>query len=183
MQHFRGQGYDRKALDVLERQESRALLEQVGGSAAQRFNGVPPSIPAADRATLADVSAYETAYRASAPASMPAARTALLAALARRSVFEKRMRATYPAYYALLHPVPETLEGLQQTLRPDEALLAYDVLPQKSVVIVVTRDRLAMIPLPGLAALTASVARVRGHIQKLLDDVDGGHPARAGDLR
>jgi CHAT domain-containing protein/tetratricopeptide (TPR) repeat protein len=168
---YPSKGYDRKALEVLERKKARAVLEEIAGSAAQRFQGVPPDVIAQEKATQAAVQTAEQRlaklYGSTSP-SVAAAQSALDVATAQRTTFEKALQTKYPAYYALLHPKPITVGELQHVLRSDEALLAYDVLADKSVLFVVTRDNLAMVPLQGSTALTQAVARARAHIDGMV---------------
>jgi tetratricopeptide (TPR) repeat protein len=167
---FPSEGYDRKALEVLERKEARAVLEEIAGSAARRFRGVPPEVIAQDKATQAAVEAARqrlAKFYGAAPA-VAAARAALNTATAHRAAFEKALRPQYPAYYALLYPKPITLRELQNVLGADEALLAYDAVAGESVLFVVTRDGLAMVPLQGSAVLAKAVERVHEHIDDML---------------
>src|SRR5271166_5944213 len=45
---FPGKGYDRQALQILERKQAREALEQIGRSAARQFAGVPESVVTSD---------------------------------------------------------------------------------------------------------------------------------------
>ena len=140
-------------MEVLERKEARAVLEEIAGSAAQRFRGIPPDVIAQDRTTQG---AVDLASRRLAQATfvggttVAVLQTALRSATTRRRSFEAMLQAKFPAYYALLHPRPIRLEDLQRhVLGKDEALLAYDVMASEkvvseSVLLVVTRDRIAM---------------------------------------
>lgn len=166
-----GRGYDRRAFETLERKEARATLDDIARSSAQRYAGLPPALLAADRETRA---AVETADQklASKVDNPPGARANLLAlyqaAVARRTSFEERLRRGFSAYYELLHPRPVGADRIQQLLAPDEALLEYDALPSRSLLFVVTRDRLSVFGLPASGALRTSVDRVRAHIDRLL---------------
>jgi tetratricopeptide (TPR) repeat protein/CHAT domain-containing protein len=176
-QDFPGKGYNRRALEVFERKEARGVLEQIARSKARRFRGVEPKISGQDEATRAAVEGAQQRLAklvgtgADAPA-ITAAEAALTAAAAGRTAFEKRLQTEYPAYYALLYPRPSTVEELQHALCADEVLLAYDVLAERSVVFVVTADEVTMVPLQGREALTQAVARVRAHIDSLLQSLD-----------
>jgi CHAT domain-containing protein len=170
-----GNGYDRRAFNVLERKEARALLEQIAGSTAQRFQGIPAEVIAQDKSIQGDVDSAQRQIAELSVAANPdaaaiaTAQTALNSATAQAATFEKTLMVKYPAYYALLHPKPVALEDLQKSiLNTDEAMLVYDVLAEKSVLFVVTRGRIAMIALPGSAALAGAVAQVRAHIDAML---------------
>jgi CHAT domain-containing protein/tetratricopeptide (TPR) repeat protein len=167
---FPGTGYDRKAFEIFERKKARAVLEQIAGSAAQRFGGIPPEVIARERATQAGV--YAAQREASKllglnVAYMPDVDAAVGAANAARAEFETEVRDRYPAYYVLLHPPPISAATVQETLAADEALLAYDVHPEKSILITVTHDSVSLMPIPGSAVLLPIVARVRAHIDDI----------------
>jgi tetratricopeptide (TPR) repeat protein len=87
---FPGQGYDRKALDILERKEARAVLEQIAGSSARRFQGVLPDVIAQDKATKAAVEFAQQRLAKSygnAASAVVGAQAALDSATSQRSVF------------------------------------------------------------------------------------------------
>lgn len=169
---FPGKGYDRRALEILERKESRTVLEQIARSAAQRFRGVPASIVTQDRVTQAALdAAHQALTRAGAGV---AARARLNAATAQRRSFEIMVQRTYPEYYALLNPKPADVATLQRALHGDEALLEYDVLPEQSLLFVLLPHGLATFRLPGSAALAEAVARVRSHIDGMIQSLESG---------
>jgi len=173
-----GKGYDRKAFDMLERKEARALLEQIAGSTAQRFQGVPAEVIAQDKATqdVVDAALQQlTNSYAIGTSAVAAAQATLNSATAQRKAFERGVRAQYPAYYALLHPEPISLDDLQKhVLGADEAILAYNVLEDKSVLFVVTREQLATVSLAGKAALANTVVQVSEHIDSMLKSLESG---------
>lgn len=146
------------------------MLEQISGSAALRFSGVPPQIIARDKATRAAVEAAQQhiaeSYAADT-ATKASLREGLNAASAQRNALEDKLRREYPAYYALQNPKPITLVQLQHMLGRNEAMLAYDLLDKRSVVFVVSRDHFAVIPLADEKVLQASVARMRSHFESI----------------
>jgi tetratricopeptide (TPR) repeat protein len=167
---FPGKKYDRKALDVLERKEARAALEEIARSAARRFQGVAPEVIAEDETTQAAVESAQQrlAKELGAGVTDVATRAALTSARAQRKVFEKGLRRNHPSYYALLHPKPVTAGELQHLLSTDEVLLSYHVVGDKSVLFVVTRSSLEIVQLQGEAALTRAAKRVRSHIDDMV---------------
>jgi tetratricopeptide (TPR) repeat protein/CHAT domain-containing protein len=166
---FPGRGYDRQALDIFEREQGRAFLEEVGQSSARRFSGVPPEVTAreSELARAAErVDAQLARARTGASVDLPA-----VASLAReserlhaaRTAFDERLRAAYPAYFALTHPRPADPGALQTLLAPGETMLVYAVLDDATALWVIDRTRLQLLTLPGgtndVAAAVAAVLR------------------------
>ncbi len=182
---FPGQGYDRKALEIFERKSARAVLEQVGQSAAQHFRGVPAEVVAAEREAdgaaeraQAALSKLLSATQADQIA-IASAEQDLAAAKARAATLEASIKAQYPAYYELRHPQPllarcgqapcATIAAFQQTvLRPGELLLVYDLLQGQSVLWLIDRDRVQPVPLAPSAGIDKAVARLGTHVAGML---------------
>ncbi len=182
---FPGQGYDRKALEIFERKSARAVLEQVGQSAAQHFRGVPADVVAAEREAdgaaeraQAALSKLLSATQADQIA-IASAEQDLAAAKARAATLEASIKAQYPAYYELRHPQPllarcgqaqcATIAAFQQTvLRPGELLLVYDLLQGQSVLWLIDRDRVQPVPLAPSAGIDKAVARLGTHVAGML---------------
>ena len=180
-----GRGYDGKALEIFERKTGRAVLEQIGRSAARRFRGVPPEVVAAEAAAndavARDRESLERllgAAEADRPATAAAQRT-LNDAEARAVGLDATIRQRYPAYYELRHPQPllarcsrrpcRSIDDFRRfTLRPGEVLLVYALMRARSALWIVERDRLRLIALPGSATIDAGVARLRAHVAGLL---------------
>ena len=183
---FPGNGYGRKALAIFERKNARAVLEQIGQSAAQHFRGVPPAVVAEEGAVAAAAdraqAALSTLLSASAASqtALASAEQDLSDAKARVATVEASIKTQYPAYYELRHPQPLTVEcpqtpcttiaGFQQAvLRPGELVLVYDVLPARSVLWLIDRDRVQLVPLAGSAEIDAAVARLGAHVAGMLE--------------
>jgi len=182
---FPGQGYDRKALEIFERKSARAVLEQVGQSAAQHFRGVPAEVVAAEREAdgaaeraQAALSKLLSATQADQIA-IASAEQDLAAAKARAATLEASIKAQYPAYHELRHPQPllarcgqapcATIAAFQQTvLRPGELLLVYDLLQGQSVLWLIDRDRVQPVPLAPSAGIDKAVARLGTHVAGML---------------
>jgi CHAT domain-containing protein len=184
-QRHPGQGYDRKAFDVFERKAARAALEQIAASAAQHYAGVPQSV--VEQETAGDVAvenATELQARllSTAPVDRAAAEGAGRSARAlahEQAALEASIAAQYPQYYALRHPRPIAAAALQRTvLAPGQALLVYDVLPGRSVVWLVTRDRFQAVALPSRTKLDAAVSAFTEHIAR----IEAGTTGAARDL-
>ena len=176
---FPGHGYDRQALQVLERKQARESLEQIGRSAARQFSGVPESVVTHDaEAALAvddahTVLAYTEAVPHADPADVTAARRHLHDLIAQRNAFQASLKLKYPAYYALQHPQPIDSAMLQQkVIQPGELLLIYDVLDARTLLWAIDRDHFQMVTLPGAAHFQKRVAALRAHIARIQTDVD-----------
>ncbi len=182
---FPAQGYDRKALEIFERKSARAVLEQIGESAAQHFRGVPAGVVAAEReagvatdhaqSTLSDL--LSTA--GSDQTAIASAEQNLAAAKARVAALDASIKAQYPAYYELRHPQPlaaqcqqpscPTIAGFQQSvLRPGELMLVYDLLEKQSALWLIDRDRVQLLPLAGSAEIARAVKTLGMHVAGLI---------------
>jgi len=181
---FPGKGHDRKALEIFERKSARAVLEQVGESAAQHFRGVPADVVASEReAGVAADRAQSTLSKllsttGSDQTAIASAEQNLAAAKARVATLDASIKAQYPAYYELRHPQPlaaqcqqppcPTIAGFQQSvLRPGEVMLVYDLLEKQSALWLIDRDRVQLLPLAGSADIARAVKQLRAHVAKV----------------
>ena len=182
---FPGMGYDRKALEIFERKSARAALEQIGSSAARHYRGVPPDTVAAEAAAgrALDaaqrlVSKLEAAPGADA-AAVTAARRSLDEARAHSVSVDADLRAHYPDYYRLRHPQPllaqcgdascPSIGNFQQNvLEPGEVMLAYDLLPGRSLLWIVDRERVRLVRLRGSDEIDKAVALLGAHVAGML---------------
>ena len=188
---FPGSGYDRKALEILERKSARATLEQIGHSAAQHFKGVPAALVGqenADAAAIDSARALVATLHSSAtsdPAAESAAERRLADARSRAETLESSIRTKYPAYYQLRHPQPLvvrcdqapclTISDFQQSvLQPGELVLVYDVLEFQSVLWLIDREHVQLVPLAGSEVIDPAVARVGAHVAGLLAQLAPG---------
>ncbi len=176
---FPGKGYDRRALQVLERKQAREALEQIGRSAARRFAGVPESVVSADNeAELAVDNArtnltYAEAVPKPDPATVAAATQQLHDLTAKRSALQAQLKTKYPRYYALQHPSPIDSTTLQKhVINPGELLLIYDVADARTLLWVVGHDQFQLVTLPGTAQIQQRVTALRAHTAKIQADVD-----------
>jgi len=176
---FPGRGYDRKALDVFEREQGRAFLEEIGQSSARTFSGVPPQVTARESELASETERVQglLAKSRSAAAVDEAAVSALaseLASLLRsRAALESRLRVAYPAYYALTHPQPRDPATLQRLLGPGEVALVYAVLDDATALWVIDRSHLSLYSLAGgTRDVTAKVQAVLRGPQAMQDDLD-----------
>jgi tetratricopeptide (TPR) repeat protein/CHAT domain-containing protein len=182
---FPGKGYERKALEVLERKSARVVLEQIGQSAAQHFHGVPASVVADEAAANATLERAQAALStllssSGADAAAEAAATNdVAAAKARVAALDADVRSRYPAYAQLRRPQPLVVEcrtapcttfaNLQQSiLEPGELLAIYDLHEGRSRLWLVDREQIRFVSLPGSEKLDAAVERVRSHVAGML---------------
>jgi tetratricopeptide (TPR) repeat protein len=161
-------GYDRKALQIFEREQARAFLEEIGKSSARRFSDVPPEV-VAQETQLADALAHDATELARARAATAVDLAAVdelekhQAGLEQQqTALEATIRTQYPAYYGLTHPQPIDPAALQQLLRPGEAMLVYAVLDKRTAVWLIGRGDLHLYDVPlGADDLTKGVADFR----------------------
>jgi CHAT domain-containing protein/tetratricopeptide (TPR) repeat protein len=192
---FPGKGYDRKALEIFERKSARAILEQVGESAAEHFRGVPADVAASEReAGVASDRAESTLSKLLSTAgsdqtAIASAERSLAAAKGRIATLEASIKVHYPAYYGLRHPEPlvaqcaqtpcSSIAGFQRSvLRPGELMLVYDLLAKQSALWLIERDRVHLIPLAGSAEIARAVTRIGTHVDAMLGLLHQGMPSR-----
>ncbi len=144
---YPGKGYAEKALEVFERRQGRAFLEEVGRSAATTFAGASSKLVDEERTLTANV-AYLQNLIASGGPNLAAVETRAAQAASRLQSFEESLRTTAPRYYQLLHPQTLrvrctgrclSLATYQERLRPDEAVLVYGVTPRETGLWVIAR--------------------------------------------
>ena len=192
---FPGNGYARKALEVLERKSARVVLEQIGQSAAQHFRGVPASVVTAEAAASASLeraqAALSTLLSSSAPDAAAEASAAkdVAQAKARVAALDAEVRARYPAYAQLRRPQPLVLEcrtapcptfaNFQRSvLEQGELLAIYDLHAGRSGLWLVDREQIRFVPLAGSEILDAAVDRVRAHVSGMVSLLGSASPSR-----
>jgi tetratricopeptide (TPR) repeat protein/CHAT domain-containing protein len=187
---YPGAGYDQKALDVFEREQGRAFLEEVGQSSARRFAGVPPKITneEADLArSVARVANNLTRARASSasdPQALSADERELAALRGRATTLEGLVRREYPAYYQLTHPEPAGVATLRQLLGPNQAMLVYRVLADETVLWVIGPTGMRLFVLSGGAdVVQAKVGALLDTIQKIGDAANTPGLSKSSVLR
>jgi len=178
---FPDKGYDRKALEIFERQQARTFLEEIAESAAHRFAGVPAEVSDQEQAFAVQLSQLQTSLasaRSSAkpePAQIASLQSERANVVSQKSTLEAKIQASYPAYYALLHPTPLvaqaqdpgqlSIAGFQQTiLRPNEALLVYDALDDRTALWVISSKALHLVVLAdGAKPIESKLAAFTGY--------------------
>ncbi|MBK8065691.1 MAG: tetratricopeptide repeat protein [Betaproteobacteria bacterium] len=170
-------GFDREALSVASRNQSRVFTEMMRQADVARFSGEPAFIALrASRERLQEQLAQLRQARATVPVTLAdaaqrvAGYDAQIAAAGRElSGAEDRLWREYPRFMELANPRPVGVEDLQaRLLRPDEALVSYVLLPQETVIFVVTKERFRMaVTSTRRADIAERVHRVRRSIEKV----------------
>jgi CHAT domain-containing protein/Tfp pilus assembly protein PilF len=149
-----GAGYDREALAIASRNQSRVFTEMMRQADVARFSSDPAFIKARDgRDELQEHLALLRQGRATVPITLVNANERVAEfdkQITQTSIdlisAEDRLTRDYPRFMELTNPRPVTVDDLQKTLlRPEEALLSYVLLPQETVIFVVTRDQFHMV--------------------------------------
>jgi CHAT domain-containing protein/Tfp pilus assembly protein PilF len=180
LQLYRAQpsaGYDREALAIASRNQSRVFTELMRQADVSRFAGEPAFVRQRERRDqLQERVAQLRNARATVPVTL--ANAAERAAefdgqLTQASIdligVEEQLWREYPRFMELANPRPVTVEDLQQKLlRPGEALLSYVLLPQETVIFAVTREQFRMVVTSvKRAAIAERVHAMRRAIEKV----------------
>jgi len=170
-------GFDREALAIASRNQSRIFTEMMRQADVARFSGEPAFVRLRERRdALQESLAQLRQARATVPVTLPnaAQRVAefdqqIAAASKDLAASEEQLWREYPRFMELANPRPVTVEDLQQRLlKPDEALLSYVLLPNETVVFALTRERFFMAVTPARRAdIAARVLRIRRAIEKV----------------
>jgi CHAT domain-containing protein/Flp pilus assembly protein TadD len=170
-------GYDREALAIASRNQSRVFTEMMRHADVARFAGDPVFVRAREsREQLQERVAQLRQARATVPVTLTSAaeRVAELdGQLTQASIdlisAEDRLSRDYPRFMELTNPRPVTVEDLQKRLlKPGEVLLSYVLLPQETVIFAVSREQFRMVV---TATKRAAIAeRVHG-IRRTLEKV------------
>lgn len=195
-------GYDRQALAVASRTQSRLFTEMLKRADVSNLQGDPTfnalkSKLQTQQKELASLQELQNEQIASAGRSndteaslsndpivaerMKAYRDKLVREIAEASrnlqTTEDSMWTRYPRFMELTKPRPVDLDLLQgKVLRPDETLVSYSLLNQKLVAFVIGQHTFKMIQSPvGKAALYALIQQVRQPEEDPKSDLSGLH--------
>jgi len=170
-------GYDREALAIASRNQSRIFTELMRQADVARFSGEPAFVRLRERRDqLQERVAQLRNARATVPVTVnnAAQRVAEFdGQLTQASIdligVEEQMWREYPRFMELANPRPVTVEDLQQKLLlPGETLLSYILLPNEAVIFVVTPVRFVMRVVPvKRAAIAERVHSIRRAIEKV----------------
>ena len=170
-------GYDREALAIASRNQSRVFTEMMRQADVGRFSGDPAFVKLREgRERLQERLAQLRQGRATVPVTLAnaAQRVAefdaqIAQATQDLAAADDRLWKEYPRFMELANPRPVTVEDLQQRLlRPDEAMVSYVLLPQETVIFAITRDQFRMAVTPARRAdIAERVHRMRRAIDKV----------------
>lgn len=172
-----GAGYDRQALAVASRNQSRVFSEMMRQSDVARFSGEPEFVRLREsREQLQEQLAQLRQARATVPVTLANAAQRIsefegrLAQAAKQlGGVEDELWRRYPRFMELANPRPVTVEDLQRKLlKPGEALLTYVLLPQETVIFALTPNSFRMtVSGARRADLANRVHRIRRAIDKV----------------
>ena len=168
-------GYDRKALEIVSRQQSRVFTELLRQAQVRVYDRDPVFQELkTQRDSLRAQVAVLTEQRATVSVTAPEAdakKANLNRALKEKGqalrAVDERLRRDYPRFIELEQPAPVTMEALQALLQPGEAVWTVVLLPEQTALFVVTRDRFRLQPVAvSRQTLTDLVARVRRPLEE-----------------
>lgn len=172
-----GAGFDREALAIASRNQSRVFTEMMRQADVARFSGDPAFVRLRERREqLQERVAQLRQARATVPVTLTNVeqrvaefdREIALEAKA-LSASEDQLWREYPRFMELANPRPVTVEDLQKRLlKPDEAVVSYVLLPLETVIFVVTPQDFRMVVTPARrGAIADRVHAIRRAIEKV----------------
>jgi CHAT domain-containing protein/Flp pilus assembly protein TadD len=172
-----GAGFDREALAIASRNQSRVFTEMMRQADVARFSGDAAFIRLRERREQQQERVAQLRQsRATVPVTLvnAAQRVAdfdreIQAGAKELAASEDQLWREYPRFMELANPRPVTVDDLQKRLLgADEALLSYVLLPQETVVFAVTREQFRMIVTPTRrGAIADRVHLIRRAIEKV----------------
>jgi CHAT domain-containing protein len=184
-----GAGYDRKSLEIFERKQGRAFLEEVGKSGAQYFCGVPADVKNQETELenrLIETQAFLRQYRTSPdPGKFAEKMKGLEIQLSQiksdQEILKGEIHRRCPDYYALKYPQPTTLTELQQDiLKPPELMLVFGVMDQATYLWVIGKDKFGLFTLgAGEKALGEKVGEFRQGVEQIMQAIQQGQTEAA----
>ncbi|HYG54611.1 MAG TPA: CHAT domain-containing tetratricopeptide repeat protein [Burkholderiales bacterium] len=172
-----GAGFDREALAIASRNQSRVFTELMRQADVARFSGDPAFVRLRERREqLQERVAQLRQGRATVPVTLVTAAQRIAEFDAQIAQAEKQLTDAenqlwreYPRFMELANPRPVTVEDLQaKLLTGDEALVSYVLLPQETVIFALTRDQFRMAVTPAKRAdIAERVHRIRRAIDKV----------------
>ena len=160
-------GYAAAAFDASERARARSLVELLTEARIEVREGIAPELAEEEKELDARLWLAQSALirelsgSAVDAAAVESLRRRLAAIRSDREKLEWRICCEHLRYAEIKYPQPLGLAGVQELLAPDTALLEYLLGPQRSFLFVVTRDELAVYPLPPHAEIAALVRDAR----------------------
>jgi CHAT domain-containing protein/Tfp pilus assembly protein PilF len=170
-------GYDREALAIASRNQSRVFTELMRQADVARFQGEPAFVRLRERRDqLQESLAQLRNLRATVPVTQANAAQRVAefdAQITQASIdligVEEQMWREYPRYMELTNPRPVTVQDLQEKLlNPGETLVSYVLLPNEAIIFVVTPVRFVMRVVPvKRASIAERVHSIRRAVEKV----------------
>ena len=170
-------GYDREALAIASRNQSRIFTEMMRQADVARFSADPAFIKLRERREqLQERLAQLRQGRATVPVTLANAAERVAefdaqigVAVTELGGAEDDLWRGYPRYMELANPRPVTVDDLQQRLLKDgEALLSYVLLPSETVIFAVTRESFRMaVSSVRRSSIAERVFRIRSAMDKV----------------
>ena len=177
-----GQGFDREALAVTSRGQSRVFSEMLRQADVARFSDSPAFAELKKRreaaqeqvGTLRSIFLSIADSQIGAAAQKAQAGTQLAEQEAMLKAVEDQLWRDYPRYMELANPRAVTADELQKNLlRENEVLVTFALLPSEVVIFAVTRDKFRMaVSRVSREDLSRRVQRLRRPIERIA----GGEP-------
>jgi CHAT domain-containing protein/uncharacterized protein HemY/uncharacterized glyoxalase superfamily protein PhnB len=174
-------GYDRKSLEIFERKQGRAFLEEMGKSGARNFAGLPEAVRARESELEGRLTQLQSTLgeERSKPAKdrndvqLRSLEQQLTQAQTAQEVLREEIRVGYPDYYALKYPRPATLSELQEkVLKPGEMILVYGVLEKTTSLWVIAKDQFKLFSIGiGDSEIESKVTTFRKGLQAVLEAI------------
>ncbi len=161
-----GQGYEAKALQVVEQARARSLLDLLGRSRAEIRQGVPPELLERERGVRNQLTtALDQQSRLLSgkptPEQKSAAESRVNLLIEQYQNIQAEIRQASPQYAALTQPRPLTVAEIQkQLLDEDTLLLEYALGERRSYLWVVSTTSVRSYQLPPRAEIEASARKV-----------------------
>ncbi len=173
-------GYDRKSLEVFERKQGRAFLEEMGQSGARQFAGIPAEVVAKETDLEDRLDKLQSAgmdqedSEDEEPDQTKSTEESIRRVKAAQAALRDEIRNNYPDYYALKYPKPAGLAELQQNvLQPGEVILVYGVMEQGTCLWVIDKGRFQLFTIGiGRKELQAKVTDFRNALLIVLDAIE-----------
>ena len=172
-----GQGFDREALAVASRSQSRVFSEMLRQADVARFSGAPAFAAlkkrreeAQERITALRLGLLSVAEGQAGAAGQKAQIGRQLAEQeAALKTAEDELWRDYPRYMELANPRPVTADEVQQKLlREGEALVTFALLPNEAIIFAMTRDKFQMaVTRVSREELTRRVQRLRRPMERI----------------
>ena len=151
-------GFDRAALEASEAGRARTLLESLAETKMQIRQGVDPKLLERERALQLQLELLATRQVNSLANKTLEAEVDRVTTEYRN--VQGQIRASSPQYAALVQPVPQKVEQIQQMLEPGTLLLEYSLGEKRSFLWVVTRENVTSYELPAQANIERLAARL-----------------------